>query len=157
MKRRLRTSSAWSSKREFWSTNRWQTKRAGLSSALQHCHYHRAQACRIGWAGCRRMHRRAPARRNTMHGWLSEPRKRRGRRPSSSSQSSRHRASPHWRLWRLAAFKCMGDSRCHWIWRGAREFRARQHCIRINLECDGNQRQGENDGHGSHGRIFARD
>jgi hypothetical protein len=65
--------------------------------------------------------------------------------------------SPHGRLWRLTAFERMCDSRCRGIWRGAREFRARQHCIRINLKCDRNQRQGENDGHGSHGRIVARD
>ena len=60
-------------------------------------------------------------------------------------------------LWRPAAFKRMADSRCHRIWRGTREFRARQHCIRINLERDRDQRQGENDGHGSHHRMVARD
>jgi hypothetical protein len=41
---------------------------------------------------CRQIHRRAAARRNTMHGWLSEPKKRRDRR-LSSSLSSRYRSS----------------------------------------------------------------
>jgi hypothetical protein len=59
--------------------------------------------------------------------------------------------SPRGRFSRLTTFERMGDGRCRRIWRGAREFRARQHCIRINLECDGDQRQRENDGHGSHG------
>jgi hypothetical protein len=40
--------------------------------------------CRIGWAGCRQMHRRTPARWNMTHGWLSVLRKRRGRKLSSS-------------------------------------------------------------------------
>jgi hypothetical protein len=35
-----------------------------------------------------------------------------------------------------------------------RNLRARQRGIRIDLECDGDQRQDENDGHGSHGRVF---
>ena len=48
-----------------------------------------SRACLIGWAGCRQMHRRAAARRNMMNGWPSGPRKRRGRRPSSSSPSRR--------------------------------------------------------------------
>src|SRR5947207_15053572 len=40
--------------------------------------------------GLREMHRLAAARRNMMHGWLSEPKKRRGLRLSSSSLSSRY-------------------------------------------------------------------
>ena len=47
-----------------------------------------SRTCRIGWADCRPMPRRAAARRNSMNGWPSEPRKRRGRSSSSNSQSS---------------------------------------------------------------------
>jgi hypothetical protein len=45
-----------------------------------------SRTCRIGWAACRQMHRRAPAQQNTMHGWLSEYRKR--RRPRLSNLSN---------------------------------------------------------------------
>ncbi len=38
-----------------------------------------------------------------------------------------------------------------------RDLRARQRGIRIDLECDGDQRQNKNDGQGSHHQIVARD
>jgi hypothetical protein len=38
-------------------------------------------------APCRRIHRRAAARQNTTHGWLSGPKKRKGRRLSSLNRS----------------------------------------------------------------------
>jgi hypothetical protein len=114
-------------------------------------------SCLTGWEACQPTLRHGMATRiRCLDG---EARSRGGEaedRAAASKVAATARA-PHGRLCHLAAFKCMSDSRCHWIWRGAREFRARQHCIRINLECDGDQRQGENDGHGSHGRIVARD
>jgi hypothetical protein len=51
----------------------------------------------------------------------------------------------------------MGDSRCRRIWRGARNLSARQRGIRIDLECDGDQRQNKNDGQGPHRQIVSRD
>jgi hypothetical protein len=66
------------------------------SSALYACRYRPvqppargSQICRIGWAAYLRMRRRVAARRNTMHGWLSAPRKRRDRKHSSCSLNSR--------------------------------------------------------------------
>jgi hypothetical protein len=51
----------------------------------------------------------------------------------------------------------MGDGHRRRIWRGARDLRARQRGIRIDLECDGDQRHNKNDGQGPHRQIVARD
>jgi len=59
---------------------------------------------------------------------------------------------------RLTVFERMGDGRRRWVRdRSVRDLSARQRGIRIDLECDGDQRQNKNDGQGSHHRIVARD
>jgi len=60
-----------------------------------------ASVSRSGWAESLKDYPRAAAHRNTMHGWLSEPRKRRGRRLCSRRLNSRYRSSSRYGVSRL--------------------------------------------------------
>ena len=54
---------------------------------------------------------------------------------------------------RLTVFERMGDGRRRWVRdRSVRDLSARQRGIRIDFEGDGDQRERQDDGHGSHGR-----
>jgi hypothetical protein len=66
--------------------------------------------------------------------------------------AQRARAAPS--CGRLAGLETVGNGHCRRIWRSSlRDFCACQRSVRIDLEGDGDQREDENDGQGSHGRF----